>query len=218
MALKIYGVLRSRATRPIWMAKELGLAFEHVPVIQVYRLANPDAPDAPLHTRSRAFLAVNPNGLVPCIDDDGLVLNESFAITLYLARKHGGPLAPRDVREEGLMLQWTLWAATEVEMPALRAMQNGPAVKTRDAAIHAEAVVALGPKLAVLDKALGEGGGHLVGGRFTVADLNVAEVVRYAQAAPELFTSAPHVRAWIAACQARPAFQEMMAARNAEPA
>ena len=218
MALKIYGVLRSRATRPIWMAKELGIPFEHVPVIQVYRLPNPDAPDAPLHTRSPAFLAVNPNGLVPCIDDDGLVLNESFAITLYLARKHGGNLAPRDLREEGLMLQWTLWAATEVETPALRAMQNGAAVKTRDAAVHAASVAVLGPKLAVLDKALGEGGGHLVGGRFTVADLNVAEVVRYAQAAPELLTNAAHVRAWIAACQARPAFQEMMAARNAEPA
>ncbi|MDE2005514.1 MAG: glutathione S-transferase family protein [Rhodospirillales bacterium] len=218
MALKIYGVLRSRATRPIWMAKELGIPFEHVPVIQVYRLANPDAPDAPLHTRSPAFLAVNPNGLVPCIDDDGLVLNESFAITFYLARKHGGPLAPRDVREEALMLQWTLWAATEVEMPALRAMQNAAAVKTRDAAIYDASVAALGPKLAVLDKALAAGGGHLVGGRFTVADLNVAEVVRYAQGAPELFTDLAHVRSWIDACQARPAFREMMEARNAEPA
>ena len=218
MALKIYGVLRSRATRPIWMAKELGIPFEHVPVIQVYRLPNSDASDAPLHTRSPAFLAVNPNGLVPCIDDDGLVLNESFAITLYLARKHGGTLAPRDLREEGLMLQWTLWAATEVEMPALRAMQNGAAVKTRDAAVYAASVAVLGSKLAVLDRALGAGGGHLVGGRFTVADLNVAEVVRYAQAAPELFADLPHVRAWIAACQARPAFRAMMAAREAEPA
>ena len=218
MALKIYGVLRSRATRPIWMAKELGLAFEHVPVIQVNRLADPNAPGAALHTRSPAFLAINPNGLVPCIDDDGLVLNESFAITLYLARKHGGPLAPRDLAEEGRMLQWTLWAATEVEPPALRAMQNAASVKTRDGAAYDAAVAALAPKLAVLDKALAEGGGHLVGGRFTVADLNVAEVVRYAQAAPDLFPAVAHVQRWIAACQSRPAFREMMAARNAEPA
>lgn len=218
MSLRIYGVLRSRATRPIWMAKELGVPFEHVPVIQVYRLSDSDAPDAPLHTRSPAFLAVNPNGLVPCIDDDGLVLNESFAITLYLARKHGGPLAPKDVREDGLMLQWTLWGATEVEMSALRAMQNSPVVKMRDAAVYDAAVAALKPKFAVLDKALADGGGFLVGGRFTVADLNVAEVVRYAQAAPELFTDVPNLRSWIAACQSRPAFQEMMAERSAEPA
>ncbi len=218
MSLKIYGVLRSRAARPIWMAKELGLAFEHVPVIQAYRLTSLDAPDAPLNTRSPAFLAVNPNGLVPCIDDDGMVLNESFAITLYLARRHGGTLAPRDLREEAAMLQWTLFAATELEAPALRVLQNSAAVKTRDSAIHDAAVAALRPKFALLDKALGDSGGFLVGGRFTVADLNLAEVVRYAQAAPDLFTAFAALRSWIAACQARPAFQEMMAARNAEPA
>jgi glutathione S-transferase len=217
MALKIYGVLRSRATRPIWMAKELELAFEHVKVIQGYRLPDPEAPDAPFNTTSAAYRAVNPNGLVPAIDDDGFVLTESFAITLYLARKHGGPLAPRDGREDGLTTMWTLWAATECETHALRAMQNAAAVKTRDAALYDGAVAALAPKIAVLDGALRDGGGFLVGGRFTVADLNVAEVVRYAQSAPLLFAATPHVRAWIAACQSRPAFISMMAERNAEP-
>ena len=50
--------------------------------------------------------------------------------------------------------------------------------------------------------------GYLVGGRFTVADINVAEVVRYAQAAPELFEAAPRVKAWLAACQVAPRLQE----------
>jgi glutathione S-transferase len=50
-----------------------------------------------------------------------------------------------------------------------------------------------------------------------VADINVAEVLRYAQPAPELFTEYPEVTAWLAACQSRPAFQETMAARSAEP-
>jgi glutathione S-transferase len=200
------------------MAKELGLEYEQVPVIQQYRLPDAGAADAPLNTGSLSFRAVNPNGLVPSIDDDGFVLNESLAITLYLARKHGGLLAPKDVREEGLMTMWTLWAATECEAPALRVMQNAAAVKTRDTAIYETGVTALKPKLAVLDKALRDGGGYLVGRRFTVADLNVAEIVRYAQAAPELFTDAPNVRSWIAACQSRPAFTAMMAERNAEPA
>src|SRR6185437_9220444 len=218
MTLKIYGVLRSRATRPIWMAKELGIPFEHVPVIQSYRLPNPDAADASLNTNSPAFRAVNPNGLVPSIDDDGFVLHESLAITLYLARKHGGPLAPKDAREEGLTVMWTLWVATECETPALHAMQNAPSVKTRDAALHDAGVTALKPKFAVLDKALQAGGGYLVGGRFTVADLNVAEIIRYAQAVPALFADAPHVQSWISACQSRPAFVTMMAERNKEPA
>lgn len=217
MALKIYGVLRSRATRPVWMAKELGLAYEQVPVIQYYRLPNPTAAGVPLNTQSPEFLAVNPNGLVPTIDDDGFVLNESLAITLYLARKHGGPLAPKDVREEGQMMMWSLWAATECEGPALRAMQNAPAVQPRDPALYGASVTALKPKFAVLDKALRDGGGHLVGNRFTVADLNVAEIIRYAQAAPELFTDAPNVQSWIKSCQSRPAFLAMMAERNAEP-
>jgi glutathione S-transferase len=217
MTLKIYGVLRSRTTRPIWMAKELGIPFEHVPVIQIGRLPDPGAADAPLNTCSPAFLAVNPNGLVPSIDDDGFVLNESLAITLYLARKHGGPLAPQDLREESLMTMWTLWAATECEASALRIMQNAAAVKTRDATVYDACVAALKPKFAVLDAALREGGGFLVGHRFTVADLNVAEIVRYAQAAPEVFADMANVQGWIAACQSRPAFTAMMSERSAEP-
>ena len=59
---------------------------------------------------------------------------------------------------------------------------------------------------------------YIVGNRFTVADVNVAEVVRYAQAAPELFEAAPRVKAWLAACQARPQYKAMMAKRDAEPA
>ena len=58
----------------------------------------------------------------------------------------------------------------------------------------------------------------MVGHRFTVADVNLAEVFRYAQPAPELFAAHPPVKAWIEACQARPAFKAMMAERMAEPA
>ncbi len=92
--LKIYGVLRSRASRNVWLANELGIAYEQVPVIQGYRLPDPSAPDAPFNTTSPAFLAVNPNGHVPSIDDNGLILHESLAINLYLAKKHGGRLRP----------------------------------------------------------------------------------------------------------------------------
>eukprot|EP01035_Chromulina_nebulosa_P014683 gene14683-biopygen12512 len=75
--LKIYGVYKSRATRILWLVEELGLPFEQVPVLQAYKLADPLAADARLNTRSPAFLAVNPMGGIPTIDDDGLVLNES---------------------------------------------------------------------------------------------------------------------------------------------
>ena len=208
MALKLYGVLRSRATRPVWTAMELGLDFEHVPVMQAYRLKDPAAADAPLNTASPAFQAVNPNGLIPSMEDDGFVLHESFAISLYLARRHGGPLSPQGVQEEGLTAMWSLWGRG-LEGDALDVLQK----RDPDAA-----AARLRAPLAVLDAALGDGGGYLVGGRFTVADINLAEVLRYAQGAKSLFEAAPRVGAWIAACQSRPAFQAMMRLRDAEPA
>ena len=54
--LKIYGVYKSRATRTFWLAGELGLTFEHVPVIQAYKLADPMAPGTRVNTRSPEFL------------------------------------------------------------------------------------------------------------------------------------------------------------------
>jgi len=218
--LKIYGVARSRASRIIWLCEEMGLPYEIVPVVQAYRLPDPDAPGAPMHTRSPAFLKINPNGHIPSVDDDGLVLHESLAITLYLARKHGGAMGPRSTAEDGLMTMWTLWAATEAEPHTIEILYHRvsrpPA--ERDPAKADAAVATLRNPFAVLDRAVAEGGGFLVGGRFTVADINVAEVIRYAGGAPELFEAAPNVKAWLAACQARPAFKTMWAKREAEPA
>ena len=218
--LTIYGVYRSRASRNIWLANELGLPFKHVPVTQHYRLPDATAPGAPLNTRSPDFLQVNPNGHIPSIVDDGLVLHESLAINLYLAKKHGGPLAPATVAEDGEMGMWALWAATEVEPHALMVIYHrlgGAPGGVKDPAIADAAVATLRAPFAVLDRALGKSG-FLVGRRFTVADINAAEIVRYAQPAPELFEAAPRVKAWLAACQARPAFRKMWETRDKEPA
>ncbi len=209
--LTVYGVYRSRATRVYWLLNEIDMPFESVPVIQANRLADRDAPHAPLHTRSEPFLAINPNGHIPVIDDGGLVLCESLAITLHLARKYGGSLGPAGQDEDALMTMWSLWAATEVEPFSLK-VQN-----EKDRQARAAAVEALRKPFAVLDAALARTG-HVVGGRFTVADVNLAEVVRYASSAGELFDAAPHVAAWLAACQSRPAFRAMWDRREAEPA
>ena len=217
--LKIYGVYRSRASRNIWLAGELGLPFTHVPVIQAYRLANPDAADAPLHSKSPAFLKVNPSGQIPSIDDDGVVLHQSLAINLYLAKKHGGPLGPANVVEDGQMTMWSLWAATDVEPHSLNILYHtiGKPPAERDPKIAAAAIEALSAPFAVLDRQLAATG-FVVGNRFTVADINVAEIIRYATPAKELFVAAPRVQAWLSTCHARPAFKAMMAKRDAEPA
>ena len=216
--LTIYGVYRSRASRNIWLCGELGIPFKLVPVMQLYRLS-PEAAKNTLHTKSPEFLKVNPNGHVPTIDDDGLVLHESLAINLDLAKKHGGPLAPANIAEDGQMSMWALWAATELEGNALTVQTHRIAKPPaeRDPKAAQAAIDALRAPFAVLDQALAPSG-YLVGGRFTVADINTAEIVRYALAAPELFEAAPRVKTWLAACQARPAFKAMWAKRDAEPA
>lgn len=217
--LAIHGVHRSRASRNIWLCHEMGIAFRHVPVIQAGRLADPLAPGAPLNTRSPEFLAINPNGMIPAVEVDGMLLTESLAINLYLAKRFGGELGPRDLAEDARMTEWALWAATNLEPHALNILYHRvmkPEAE-RDAALADACEEALRAPFAVLDAALAKDG-HLVGGRFTVADLNTAEVARYALPAPALFEAAPRVKAWLAACQARPACRRMMEGRNAEPA
>jgi glutathione S-transferase len=217
--LTIYGVYRSRASRNLWLAGELNLPFKHVPVMQAYRMSNPDAADAVLNTRSPAFLKVNPGGQIPSIDDGGVVLHQSLAINLYLAKKHGGPLAPANLAEDGQMTMWTLWAAADVEPHSVQVLYNlvGKPPAERDAKLAAASIAALKPHFATLDKHLANTG-YIIGDRFTVADINVAEVFRYAMPAKELFDTAPHVAKWIATCHARPAFKAMMEKREMEPA
>jgi glutathione S-transferase len=218
--LKIYGVYRSRASRPLWLLEEMNKGFELVPVIQAYRLPEPMAADAPTNTLSPEYLAVNPMGSIPSIDDDGTVLHESLAIALYLARKYGGELGPRDMAEEGLMLQWSLFGATSIETQALKIQStiSGGKAETEDG--KAEIAVAartLKRPFDVLEKHL-FANSHMVGGRFTVADINVAEVVRYAQPHAPLFDNRPALKAWLEACQARAGFKAMWEKRAAEPA
>lgn len=216
--LTIYGVYRSRASRNYWMAEELGIPFKSVPVIQARLLADPLAADARLNTKSAAFLAVNPMGLIPAIDDDGLVLTESLANNLYLARKHGGELAAADISEEGEMLTWTLWAATEVEPHTVKivltydnALENAP----EGQAVIEASVNGLVRPLARLEAHL-QAREYIVGNRFTVADLNLAEVLRYAMSETYLLDRHPRVKAWLSRCHARPAFEKMMADRRKE--
>lgn len=217
--LTVYGVTRSRASRIIWLCHELGLPFKQVPVIQAYRLADAAAPDAVLNTRSERFLKLSPAGSIPVIQDGDLVLSESLACTLHLARKHGMPLGPADAVEDALMLQWSFYAATMIEPDALEILFNhnpGQAQPGAAQAAVSHAAERLVRPLAVIDARLARHG-HLVGGRFTVADLNLAEILRYAQGYGALMEQFPAVQAWLADCQARPAFQKMWQERLAEP-
>ncbi len=216
--LTIYGVYRSRASRNYWMANELDIPFKSVPVMQAHRLDNAMAPDAPLNTMSPEFLAINPMAAIPSITDGDLVMHESLAINLYLARKHGGPLAGNSPEEDGLLSMWTIFAATEIEPHSVRLVQTYD--RGEDGSDAGKATIAVACRLLkrpldVLEKHLSRND-HLVGDRFTVADLNVAEVLRYAQSEAVLFEARPALDAWIKRCQSRPAYLAMQATRGQE--
>jgi glutathione S-transferase len=205
MTLTIYGVPHSRTIRTLWAAYELDLPFTHDPV-----------GFGPEGCRSPAYLAINPNGHIPAISDDGLVLWESLAINLYLAKKAGGPLAPASLAEDGLMTMWGFWATSEMEPLAAQAMYHagGLPPEKRDPAKVTAAVEGLRAPLAVLEAALQKGNGHLVGSRFTIADLNLACVVFYLRNVPQTLADKPAIRAWYEAAMARPAAKRAWALRG----
>lgn len=209
--LTIYGVLRSRASRPIWLCHEAGVAFDHVPVVQGYRAAS--APGV-MRSDSAEYRAVNPMGQVPALRDGDLVLTESLAICLHLAREHGGALGPQTAAEAALAENWALFAATAIEPDALDVLM--PPEGDTEAALAAR-IARLHRPFTALEATLANAE-WLMGGRFTVADLMVAECLRYAAGHAPLMDAFPQVKAWLARCHARPAFQKMWTARLAEPA
>ena len=204
MTLKIYGIPRSRAVRTLWMAHELAIPYELIEV-------KPGAEGS----RKPEHIRRNPNGKVPYIDDDGLILWESFAINLYLAKKHGGTIAPVSPAEDGEMTMWTVWAVNEIEPAAGTVLEHSfqlPAAERKPAALTA-ALEKLAAPLQILEGKLAKDG-HLVGRRFTVADLNLVCCLFYLRFAPQALAARPKIRAWYDQAMARPANRAAFALRG----
>ena len=205
MTIRIYGIPRSRALRTLWMAHELGIPFELV-----------ELPPGPKGSRKPEYLRLNPNGQVPFIDDDGLVLWESFAINLYLAKKHGAPVGPANLAEDGRMTMWSIWAVNEIEPNASVVLLNTaelPQDQRSPAAVE-KALDALNAPLQVLEDELTKGDGYLVGRRFTVADLNLVCCLFYLRFTPQALAGRRAIRAWYDAGMARPANRKAFSLRG----
>ena len=209
--LRIYGVARTRAYRALWVAKELGLPYQHLPI---------EIGDA--GARTAEFLALNPNGRLPVIVDDGFVLFESLAITLYLAKKYSpGKLYPATLEGEARAWQWSFWAIAEVDRAvniwSLHSVRLPPA--ERDAALREEALKVVAAPFKVLDAAVAKQP-YLLGDGFTVADLNVAAVI--SRAIDMDLAAVPNLKAWLMRCLDRPAARVALALKaksdNATPA
>ncbi len=201
--LRIYGIARTRAFRALWMAEEIGLDYEHLPV---------EIGDA--GARAPEFLAINPNGRLPVVVDDSFVLFESLAITLYLAKKHSnGKLYPGTLEAEARAWQWSFWAVAEVDRGvniwSLHAVRL-PAAE-RDAAKRDEALKVLAAPFRVLDAAVAKQR-YLLGHEFTVTDLNVAAVI--SRAVDMDLSAVPNLKAWLMRCLERPAARKALALKT----
>jgi len=204
MSLKIYGIAASRAGRPLWVAHELGLAYEHVPT-----------PYTGGATRTPEFLQLNPNGHIPVVDDHGVLVWESMACALYLAQRYssadGSSLAGQNPSEQADVLRWTFWAVTECEKDALSVLMHTLAMPAdqRKPELAQEAARRLQVPLRVLEQHLQRP--YLAGERFTVADVCVASVLAWIKPMPELLQDKPAVAAWLQRCLERPAQQQVRA-------
>lgn len=212
MALTIYGINASRAIRPLWVATELGLEFEHQPT-----------PYQGGATRTPEFLALNPNGHIPVLVDHrpegDVTVWESMACALYIAHHHGQPdgvnLVPATPREDAEALRWSFWTVTEVERDALTVLMHRlvmPADQRKpDLAEAAERRLQV--PLRVLEQHLAQqearGEPFMAAARFTVADVCVASVLVWVRPARELLAAYPLVSAWLAQCLARPAYESL---------
>jgi len=193
--VKIYGSPQSRAARALWCARECGVEHEHV-VLDMKSVKDPE------------FLKVNPNGKMPAMIDGDLVLFESMAINLYLAKKYGGTLWPASVESEGLAYQWSFWGMTEIERHLLTIVVDTfmtPPEKKNPKAVE-DAKAALQKPLAVLDDTL-DGKQYLLGDTFTIADLNLASVMGWAKLVKLDMTGHGDVANWLDRCLSRPAFR-----------
>lgn len=163
------------------------------------------------------FLALNPNGSLPVIDDGGLVLFESLAITLHLARtRPEGGLWADNGADVSRLLQWTLWAAAEAEPLARQLFHHTQflAPELRRPELASDALVQLRARVRLVDQHFARQP-YLLGNRFTVSDLNLAVVLQ--RLADVGDTDFPHASAWHRRCMARPAAQRAMALRQTSP-
>jgi len=156
------------------------------------------------------YLQLNPNARIPTLVDDGVVIWESMAINLYLAQKYPGPMHSADPTTLGLAAQWSFWAMLELEGFLLDLLNHRAVLPefARDPS-HAERdELLLRKPLAVLNKTLSERE-HLVGGNFTVADLNVASILAWGKMARLNLSDLPEISRWLNRCLARPAYNRV---------
>jgi glutathione S-transferase len=198
--LKVWGRKNSANVQKVmWGVGELGLAHERIDIAGAFGL-----------NREEPYLALNPNGLVPTLEDGDLVLWESNTVLRYLASLHGkGTLEPGDPKARALANQWMDWQLS-VLGPAIHTTFWGlvrtPPEKRDLTAIDAS-IAKTTAAISILDAQLAKTA-YVAGDTFSMGDIPVGIFgYRFHALVPDR-PPVPHFERWYQALAARPAFRE----------
>ena len=171
----LWGVGTSRTIRPHWALAELGLDYETRPILP--RTGETQTPQ---------FTALTARQKIPLLQDGDLVLTESAAIVTYLSDAYGkdrNRLVPTDPRERARCLEWCFFVISELDATSLYGMRrpgdlrhlSGEAPQANEAA-----AAYFQRQMRSVERALGDGRPHILGDRFTAADILLSTCVTWA--------------------------------------
>ena len=196
-ALKIWGRMSSiNVKKVVWTAQELGLEFQRNEAGGQFGLV-----------KTPEYLRLNPNALVPVMEDGDFVLWESNVIVRYLCAKHSpGQLYPSDLRERFEAERWMDWQQTTFS-PASRPgfwqlIRTAP--EQRNAQVLSDSNASVEALLATLDAQLGRHA-FVAGDRFTMADVVLGCEAHRWFGLPQPRQSWPNVERWYQGLRARQA-------------
>jgi glutathione S-transferase len=198
--LKIWGRANSvNVKKALWCIEELGLPYERVDAGLQYGVVN-----------TPAYRKMNPNGLVPTMDEDGFILWESHSIVRYLSGRYGkGVLWSTDERARAVANQWMDWAFSfqSAARDSFWQLIRTPPEK-RDAQAIERSRVKSGEMATVLDAALADR--MYVAGAFSMGDIPIGcEVQRWIRL-PMDRPHLPNLSAWFERLCARQAFKKIV--------
>jgi glutathione S-transferase len=176
-------------------------------------------------TQTKAFLQINPNGRVPVIVHDGVVISESVAITLYLGEMFGVErgLFPDLTTLRGEAMKWTVWAninladaagklAAELPPESAGAVQQGSQDFVPLALRHPDNLDKTKSNMNkcfdILDNALSERAFLL--GDYSIVDTHMFVLVAWSMSMELDLSSFSHIQAWFERCSERPVLSAMM--------
>lgn len=198
--IKLWGRKNSiNVQKVLWCCDELSIPFERIDAGAQFGVVD-----------TSAYRALNPNGLVPTIEDGQFVLWESNAIVRYLAAKHGsGTLWPTDIEVRASADRWmdwhmsTLWA--HLRPLFVQLVRRTP--DKRDQAVIDAAREKTLSALKILDAHL-SGNNYVVGAEFTMGDIPVGAAAHRWMSLPIERPALPHFEAWYAKLGERSAYKQ----------